>query len=533
MWIDVVDETAGRIELHLPVTIAVAGAGEDAMPLSARDGHIEQAALLFQFPFRAGGQGAWENVLLQADDKHRGELQSLGTVHGHERHAMRIVALLAVEVGQQRHFLQETGQRHTVGTVLFPTRLHELLHTAKEFFQVLLPRQGFGRLLAVEVFVDAALLNDARTDGVGIFRLSQSDKLTDQVTELQEPGGCPLVHVQAVLDGVAHNAPQAHPVIHGCLSHFLHRRIADSTGGIVDDAPDGLLVVGVDNDAEIGNDVLDFLALVEAEAAVDAIRDVLLAEGLLEATALGVGAVENGEVAILALVLTADALDVLAHDDGLLLVAIGLLQDQLLALGVAAEYVLRNLPLVVLDQAVGRLYNALRAAVVALQLELTGIVVNLRELQDVVDVRSTKSVDALGIVAHHTHRLPFLGQLIDDSLLSAVRVLILIDKNVSKLVDILPANVLVLVEQHVGIDQQVVEVHRIRLPAAGYIGRVDMGDVGHALLEVALQQTAVVGIVVGQYQVVLRHTDAVVHRSGLIDLVVQFHVLDKRLDERL
>ena len=445
---------------------------------------------------------------------------------------MRLSILLAVEVGQQRHFLQETGQRHTVLSCLFPTRLHELLHTAEELLQVLLPRQGFGRLLAVEVRVDAALFDDFRADGIGIRSRRPFNESADHRVELQEPRGRSLVHIQAVLDGVAHDAPQAHPVLHGCLSHFLHRRITDSTGGIVDDALQGLLVVGVDHDAEVGDDVLDFLALVEAQPAVDAVRDVLLAEGLLKAATLGVGAVENGEVAVLALVLTADALDVLAHDDGLLLVAVGLLQDELLTLVVAAIDVLRNLPLVVLDQAVGRLHDALRAAVVALQFELTGVVVQLREFQYIVDVRSTKAVDALGIVAHHTHRLPFLGQLVHDALLGAVCVLILVHEDVGKLLDILLADVLMLVEQHIGVNQQVVEVHRIRLPAAGDIGRVDVGDVGHALLEVALQQLAAVGIVFGQNQVVLRHTDAVVHRSGLVHLVVEPHLLDKRLDER-
>ena len=73
-------------------------------------------------------------------------------------------------------------------------------------------------------------------------------------------------------------------------------RLADAARGIIDDALERLLVVGVDDDAEVGDDVLHLLALVERLSAIDAIRDALLPQRLLKDARLGIGAIEHGEL---------------------------------------------------------------------------------------------------------------------------------------------------------------------------------------------------------------------------------------------
>ena len=87
------------------------------------------------------------------------------------------------------------------------------------------------------------------------------------------------------------------------------------------------------------------------------------------------------------------------------------------------------------------------------------------EIEDVVDISPTKRVDALGIVTHHTHFLTLFCQLIDDGLLSVVGVLILINQYELELLDIFLSDILVVLEQHPSLNQQIVEVHRIRLTA--------------------------------------------------------------------
>ena len=74
-------------------------------------------------------------------------------------------------------------------------------------------------------------------------------------------------------------------------------RGAEPALGRVDDAQQPLLVVGVDDDREVGERVADLGALVELGPADDLVGDGVAAELLLEHAALGVGAVEHGDLA--------------------------------------------------------------------------------------------------------------------------------------------------------------------------------------------------------------------------------------------
>ncbi len=80
--------------------------------------------------------------------------------------------------------------------------------------------------------------------------------------------------------------------------HAFDAGLSNSACRIVDDTQQGLFILGVDDDAEVGQQVFDFLAVVEREAAIYLIRYVLLAQGFFHRAALGVGAVEDGEVLV-------------------------------------------------------------------------------------------------------------------------------------------------------------------------------------------------------------------------------------------
>ena len=313
----------------------------------------------------------------------------------------------------------------------------------------------------------------------------------------------------------------------GCADDFLHRCVADASGWVVDDASQGLLVVGVGDGAEIGDDVLDLLALIERQAAVDAVGDVVLAHLFLEAAALGVGAVEDDEVAVLQVLLTAQPTDVVAHDHRLLAVALCRLQLQLLAVLVLAIDVLRYLSLVLADEAVGGLDDELCGAVVLLQLEEAGVGVGFAEVEDIVDVGAAEAVDALGIVAHHADALVLAGEQPDDALLGEVGVLILVDEHILEFPDVFLADVLVLVEEQEGLHQQVVEVHRVGLTASH---RVHLIYVDH--LRVLRVEKRTVRKGVGQDEMVFRHRYLVGHRIGLVHLVVELHLADDVLHQR-
>jgi len=78
----------------------------------------------------------------------------------------------------------------------------------------------------------------------------------------------------------------------GCGSlNVLYAARANAARGKVDDAQQGVVVVGVYGKAQVGKGVFDFLAFVEAQAAVYSIRYGSLKKLLLDDARLGVAAV--------------------------------------------------------------------------------------------------------------------------------------------------------------------------------------------------------------------------------------------------
>ena len=148
-----------------------------------------------------------------------------------------------------------------------------------------------------------------------------------------------------------------------------HGGVADAALGEVDDAQERHLIHRVGDHPEVGDGVLHLLALEELGAADQHVRDVLETELLLEGAALGVGAVEDGEVAVGDIRLEALQLDPLDHRGRLLLVV---LHDA----EVDERPVPRRRPepfllahLVVADHAVGGVQDVAGRAVVLLQLD--------------------------------------------------------------------------------------------------------------------------------------------------------------------
>src|SRR5688500_5630328 len=83
----------------------------------------------------------------------------------------------------------------------------------------------------------------------------------------------------------------------GSLSQLLERSRSDAARGEIDDARQRAIVVGIGYEPQVGERVLDLLALEEAQAAVDAVGDAGGEERVLQHARLGVGAVEHRELA--------------------------------------------------------------------------------------------------------------------------------------------------------------------------------------------------------------------------------------------
>ena len=85
---------------------------------------------------------------------------------------------------------------------------------------------------------------------------------------------------------------------------MFERGLAEPARRNVDDAREGEVVLGIDHQVQVGEDVLDFLPLVERHSADDLVGNPGRAEGLLERTGERRHAAEDGDIgkSVLALV---------------------------------------------------------------------------------------------------------------------------------------------------------------------------------------------------------------------------------------
>jgi len=221
-----------------------------------------------------------------------------------------------------------------------------------------------------EVGIDSRLLDNLRAERVGICCGRLTDKSADERMKTGQLRQRALVHVEGVLVGMADHLPQTYIVPAGTFHDFLLCGVAYSACGIIDDAAKSLLIARVYHHSEIGDDILDFLALIETLPAIDAVAiahaHLGLAHFLLKVAALGIGAVQDGEVSPLRMFLTLDASDLLTYHRRLALVGDRLKNGDLLALLVLAEYLFRYLSRVVFHQRVGGRHDVSGGAIVAL-----------------------------------------------------------------------------------------------------------------------------------------------------------------------
>ena len=113
----------------------------------------------------------------------------------------------------------------------------------------------------------------------------------------------------------------------------------------------------------------------------------------------------------------------------------------LVAYRVVGERMFLYLVAVLVNQRVCGIDNAFCRAIVLLELESAYFGIYFFQVQNVVDVCTAKSVDALRVVAHNKQVAFFLCQLKDYHVLRKIDVLILVDQDILKEVLIFLPNV--------------------------------------------------------------------------------------------
>ncbi len=405
---------------------------------------------------------------------HVRELKALRAVDGHQAHTVVVVRVVLVGIGEQGHVDEEIAQRAWhVGA--FGLCIAELLHAGDQLHDVLVAAHAFGCLVGEELFQDARAPRDLFAEHRCAVRGQLRLEGLDHQHEIGDGLARAAVYIE-LLQVLEDHIPDRHLPFTRCHQQLVNRGLSDAARGIIDHALQGLFIARVAHQAEVADEVLDLFALVEAEAAVDAVGEVELAQRFLHAAALRVGAVQDGEALVRHLVLHLGLEDAVRHEGAFLVVAERAVYADLLALAVVGPDGLLDLVLVLLDERIGGAHDGLGAAVVLLELEELMVGVIVSEVEDVLDVGSAEGVDALAVVAHHGDVLVARGQRLHDAILHQVGVLVLIDEDVLEAALVLHHRIGMVAEEQRGVIEQVVEVHGACAEALHRVGLVDLAQ---------------------------------------------------------
>ena len=124
-----------------------------------------------------------------------------------------------------------------------------------------------------------------------------------------------------------------------------------------------------------------------------------------------------------------------------------------------------------------------------------------------------------------------LAEAIDDHMLRQVRVLILVHEHEPEVPLITIQHLGVVAKEDVRLEQQLVEIHRLGLPATVLIAGVDLADEGHMGAGVVLHLLPIATVGLGRDEGVLGVRDAALHKARAIRLLVQLHFAENAADQ--
>ena len=487
------------------------------MFLGTSHGYVHQSSLLFKTAWRVHTHLAWEDGIFYANDKDGIKLQSLCGMNRHERHTILSIAIfVALNVRKQRHLLQIVREINIILPTLFALSLYEVVDRRNEGIDILTTSFALYRHVGSKVGHDAAILEDILAKSVGIGNVDLSHKTIYKLLKAVELGESSLVDIELIERRIFQQSPEANAVFYGSRSKFLNCCVAYATSRIVDHTTESLFVIRIGYKSEICHHILYLLTLIEALTAKDGIRNILLAQFLLETSTKGVGTIKDSEVGILAILTIHISLNGIANHDSLFLIRIGLDYRNLVALLILAIHLLRYLPTVFLHDAVGSFNDSLSGTIVALKLEEQSIRILMLEVEDVVDIGTTKGVDTLVVVANYADTLVFTSKESKYSLLSIVGVLILIHEHIGKPLGIFSPYRLVFRKQTESENQQVVEVHSISLEESLLIDAIYFCCLRYLRTSITLGNIVVGSISFGSHKFVFSQRNMLMHGSRLI-----------------
>ncbi len=285
---------------------------------------------------------------------------------------------------------------------------------------------------------------------------------------------------------------------------------ADASGRCVDRPHHGLIVLGIVHQLAIRQHVLDFFTLVKLLTTNHLIRHASLAELAFERARQGIHTIQNRKVARP----VGAALDRLGNSRGDTLGFIVLTRvfdkPHRGSFIVVGEQRLLLAPQVVADEIVSDPQNLFCTAIVLLQAHDLHLGKVILELQNVVDVGSTPTVDRLIRVTSHRQIRIVDRQCPQHDVLHMIRVLVFIHKQILKPLIEFGPHFRILIKQLRDVQQQVIKVNSRRRKQPLLIKRINFG---HDLA----QRTAGTRLeLIGRDQLVLRAADRVSNPLGRV-----------------
>ena len=273
----------------------------------------------------------------------------------------------------------------------------ELVHRADELFQVLQPAGGVGGAILLP-HLGVAELVEHDLGELGVRKVVAL--LAPAVERFQNPAQrAARLRLQFVgLDHRARGVGQRHAPFARVIVQKLHGGVAKPALGHIDDALEGEIVGRRIDQAQIGERIADFGALVEARAADHAIGQAERDEAVFELAHLERGAHQDRDL-VERMAVALQLLDLLADGARFLFRIPRAGHRHLLAVDIVGAQRLAEPAFVVRDQVRGGGEDVAGRAVVALQPDHLGAGKIVLEAQDVVDLGAAPAIDRLVVVA--------------------------------------------------------------------------------------------------------------------------------------
>ena len=271
---------------------------------------------------------------------------------------------------------------------------------------------------------------------------------------------------------LAHRFPHRYVAVPRMLADRFDGFLADAPRGYVDHSLQRRVVATTFEQAQVGHGVLDFRAFEEALTAIDAVRDALAQQGFFKHPRLGVGAVQNGDIA------TGQtgfqrAFDGFYHVARFVMLVERGVQVDRFAIATVGPQLFTETPGVVGDQSVGGFKDAGSGSVVLLQANRLGVREVRRVLMDVLDLRPAPAVNRLVVVADHHQAVAALAEQAQPGVLHGVGVLELVDQNMPEALLVMRQQARVIAPQVERTQQQFGEVDHASPQARCLVGFVD------------------------------------------------------------